>query len=308
MVDPPPVVALARYCTLAAVAVAIVLTACGADGSTFVPQGERGVLFHSDWSTETGTSASARFDRGKSRPWTDGWFDAASTVVIPVGDSLDFPTENVLANYVSPGRGGGQVRIVESDRYFEPPAIGESLYLRFYRRIALPDSHGGDQTTHGFHDDEACCSSGNLSLTVTTNGSGTFGLQLGTGYAANDTIAFWSTQPNALRKHQTYRMEFRIHRIQADAFRLYARVYDSDDRLVLSDRDFRATGWGARGNWSLADGLPLRFNSGRGVEALMAWRVGLNGLGGVTGSYPHGYWGAFAICTDDWCGPYDQGM
>lgn len=291
-----------------AAAVALLLTSCGTDPATFVPQGERGVVFHSDWGTATGTSSAARMDEAKPRPWTSGWFDGSSTAVIPVGDSLDFPTENVLANYVSPSGGGGQVMIVERDEYLDPVAVGESLYLRFYRRIVLPDTHRGDQTTHGFHDDVACCSSGNLGLTVTTTSQGTFGLHFSTGYATNDTIAFWSTPTDALRKNQTYRMEFRIHRVHPDSFTLDTRIYDSDERLQLSNRDFKAVGWGAEGDWSLADEIPLAFNSSRGSGALLDWRVGLNGLGGVAGEYPHGYWGAFAICTDDWCGPYEDGM
>lgn len=272
------------------------------------PPGDRVVLFHSDWSTATGTSSAALYDTDKAKPWTDGWFDSNSTVVIAEGDSLDFPTPNVLANRLSTSMGGGQVKILERDDYFDPPAIGESIYFRFYRRIALPNSHTGDQTTHGFHDDTRCCSDMNLSLTLSTTTSGTYGLEIGTGYAANDTIAFWSTPNSALQKFQTYRMEFRVHRVSHDGFKLEARVYDSSDQLVLSNQDFTATGWGARGNHSLADGKVLNFASSRGVNALLDLRLGLNGIGGVSGTYPHGYWGAFAVCANDWCGPYRDGM
>lgn len=271
------------------------------------PTGPRGVAFHSDWGTDIGMSPAALRDLSKDRPWTFHWGGDLNTVVVDEGFSLGFPTPNVLANTVTPSRNGGQVQIMEDDGYYPPPAIGESLYIRFYRRISLPDSHSADQTTHGFHDDILCCSTGNFAVTFIANTSGTFAVELNTGFATNDSLAYWTTESNALRKHETYRFEFQILRTGQETFQLHARVYDRNEVLVLGDDDFDTRGWGARRRWTLADNRELRFNSRRGVRGLLDMRVGLNSLNGVRSAFTHGYWGAFAICTQTWCGPYQDG-
>lgn len=269
------------------------------------PPGEQGVVFHSDWSTALGSSPDALMDASKARPWGTLWGTANTEVVSASG--LDFPTPFVLANKVTPSSNGGQVLITESDGYYAPPQIGESLYIRFYRRLSMPDSHTADQTTHGFHDDTACCSQGNLAITLFANTSGSYAMELATGYATNDTLAFWTTEPDAFQKNQTYRFEFQILRTGVETFQLHARVYDSNDQLVLGDEGFDTRGWGSRRRWTLADNRELRFNSNRGIAGLLDLRVGLNGINGVQSAFTHGYWGAFAVCTDDWCGPYRDG-
>jgi hypothetical protein len=86
---------------------------------------------------------------------------------------------------------------------------------------------------------------------------------------------------------------------------MHARVYDEDDALVADD-----TGWNYEHGGGTLASLDPTFNARSGGSPLCElFNAGLNGLEAIEGASDiYMYQGAFAIRSDDWCGPYADGI
>lgn len=265
-------------------------------------------LFHSDWSTDTGSGFSAVADAAKAKPWTTILdIDTLLEVVPTASLGLDFPTDNVL-QVTADDLGGGNVRAAQpqfrsNDGYIPIPNVGESLFYRYYLRVEVPDSYSADPLTHGTQDADDF-GQRNWQHELVTARNGTYDLRISVTNGASTNPwpdSFWRV---TLQKHTTYRIEQRIRRVASGQFTMHARIYDASGALVYHDPDFE----NADASATLADGLVHNFGTG-GAAQLNAFRTGLNGLGAQSGVFPFtfAYIGGVAICADAWCGPY-QGM
>ncbi|MEQ9318863.1 MAG: hypothetical protein RIF41_06865 [Polyangiaceae bacterium] len=266
-----------------------------------------GLAFESDWSTGLGQGADALRDADKDKPWTTILDNGGLLeVVATASEGLDFPTANVLKITANNGGSGlvpaAQPQFRTQDGYVPIPAVGESIFYRYYLRVEVPDSYSDDPLTHGTQDADDF-GLRNWQHEIVTRSDGTFDLRVSvTNSADNNPYPnhFWRVN---LDKNTTYRNEHQLELIAPGQFALRAAVFDVDDRQVYSDVDF-----------SNVDGVPLSaaapLNLGSGGAAqLGAFRTGLNSLVGThaPGTFPFtfAYVGGVAICRSTWCGPYD---
>ena len=268
----------------------------------------RRVVFSSDWSTARGRSREATLDRGKEVPW-DGQIGNGRLSEVISSEGFDFPSPNVLRveagwRVSPPGAAAQNHRLLEENGRIPVPSVGEGLFYRWYIRVVVPDDYAADTRTHPIQD-ASNGSRTNWSFNVMSKPAGLWSMWFDVG--GNRQNAWpnnhWNLGPS-LKKHQTYRVEVRVHRSGTATFSLHARVYDSGNQLLYDDSDFRNTNRSA----SLATGLGLRFND---VNRLAGFQVGFNGLnGGRENDYPIVlyYQGCVAVCVGDWCGPYANGQ
>jgi len=253
-----------------------------------------GVLFHSDWSTATGTSTAAVRDTDKARPWTrnvgQGGFEVRSTAAA----GRDYPT----TNFIQVNNTYAELTFQAADGYIPTPAVGESIYLRMYYRLTL-DGTAGD--THGTYFDDDPVGGVNwgpqaLGIYVVP-ASGASMAWLVTAATGQDPIYF--SPGERLNKHQTYRIELRYTRTGTDTYTLGARIYDASGVLLYGESDFQDDWW--------YDGSPKLVGrtftvDGAGAASMRGFKIGLEaGQGGGAAFAEHA---AIAICSDDWCGPY----
>lgn len=259
------------------------------------------LIFASAW------GAGDPMDGGK---WRLRIGNGRSNRVVPVGDSLNFPTVNVL-KVVGSWRGSPAGAAAENQRIDNLPdlQVGQSRGYRWYIRVIVPESYTGDTQTHPIQD--------------ATNGGGTnwmfqvfadqrvitSGPDSGR-VVRNEWSASWSVRgawPNnrficaeRLERHRTYRVEMLLTRLP-NGLTLAARLYDGD-RLACSETQFQNVN--RTGN--------LGTNPLLGIHDATQFRslqVGFNGLnGGTEGMYPVPlyYQGGVAVCVS-WCGEYRKG-
>jgi PKD repeat protein len=275
------------------------------------PSGSRTVVFHSDWSTATGTSNNAVMDQGKAKSWTEygGASNNQLRVVTASSTGLNWPAgmANVLqvnANNVRWGQVGFRI----GDNYFEPPrTAGESLYYRMYFSLVIPAGWGGDRFTHGWNDGGEGIGDGsfNFSWSIEEVGSG-YRFRARTGVGGSDPYVLWDHSRDAQR-NRVYRVEYQITRVDASNMRLHIRIYDESKTLIIDDSSYSSlqTPYGTR-----LDSNPLiPLNHRDGWDGFKYLRVGTNGYADGLGTGGiHSYFGGVAICTGDWCGPYSSGM
>lgn len=261
------------------------------------------VVFVSDWSTGTGTGDAARRDTGKSLPW-----DTASTTGAEIVSSagLDFPTTNV-AQITAIATTGPAVRWVldESNGDIPLPGIGESIYYRWYTRIAITDSY--DPSDNAYHPQEDGGGGGSQTnwgqrITINTDGTLRLGWQLrGTNTYPNNRYAAQGNGSGVLlNKDQTYRVEYRVLRTGAGTMNIHSRIYDSSGTLLYDDGDF----------WNLNSTVSLESDPSIAINILANMQGFAAGSNGFFGDEPESdllwaYLGGVMIRTDDWCGPYD---
>ncbi len=258
------------------------------------------VLFHSDWSTATGETSAALLDTDKPIPW-DSFRSNSSSYQIVVATGLDFPTTNVLRTDAiwrgSPaGAFAGGNRLSNG---IPNPAVGNSLFYRVYLRVATPDAYTADNLTHPYQDGPSG-SQTNWQHEVVTSPNGTWIHRLNTGNAWPNNR--WPSP--TLNKNQTYRFELQIHRIGTTTWNAHVRLYDSSDRLIATDADYNNINNSA----NLASTPTFTFNN---ISFLTGLQIGGNGwAGGVAGDYGFiaYYWGGLCVRTNDWCGPYANGI
>jgi hypothetical protein len=266
-----------------------------------------GLVFHSDFSTALGMSDAAWRDTNKPQPWDAIGGNGRSNEVIR-STGLDFPTTNVLkvvAGYRSGGGAASQSpRLPYQNGRIPIPAVGGSLYYRWYLRMVTPDSYMSDYATHPIQDGVAG-SETNWLFRIENRPNGTWNARFdvdATSANAHPNTHFGSNI--VLNKGVTYRFELQIHRTGTSTFQMHARIYNSSGVLLYDDDDFR----NANGSGSLANRPTLQFNQ---ISRLAGFQIGFNGLNvGGPELFPFTltYQSGICIRTDTWCGPYSGGI
>lgn len=284
-----------------------------------------GLVFVSDWGTAVGGTSAAVLDTGKAIPW-DGRVDQDAgdpaqnlTVVAASGVNLvtsaltlqaaGWPTPNALRlRWPSPG-GTRSAGIVYRSEGWTHPAIGESLYLRWYFVNDGDDALGGGTDDNSNHSIQSIGVGGAAGACATTwqvawGNRGAGGVANGTWRPtianANDPARF---RPNTyLTKGAVYRFELRIHRTAQNAMQFHARIFNSAGAPVLEDNDFVL----------VASATTLADNPNIGLpDSHISANCLRNAAFGAVGSGPpegvECYVGAVAISRSDWCGPYVPG-
>jgi hypothetical protein len=268
-----------------------------------------GVVFHSDWTTATGTSGQALLDMAKLQPWDatkgDGNGGAAVTSTVSWPDGI---TRALTISHVS-GNDNPGVRLAGSLPNF---TSGTRAY-RFYLNNVLPNDHRmGDDLVHPLQDGPGGGSNTNFQFELYDNGNGTYcprvlfsGAPAGGGGAhiQRYTIGGAITGSTcALPKGTAYRFELKFtYNAAADGLDGEFRVYnpdgslraDADDWLRVSDREPSSS---------------TRYYAVVDRTYFTSLQIGTNGWGGGTTSTPYvtWHWAGVAVCSD-WCGLYSAG-
>lgn len=267
------------------------------------------VLFFSDWSTATGSTAAALLDQNKSEPWTASWgsnFTSGAAVVDSASaECSGWRTENVLQ--MSAPNAVGQVYVLPQDGLLDTLANGES---RFYRLSVCMVSNNFNQT-HGVQDGVTTTYNSSASVGSTfwqdaTSGAGAWRLAFHmVDLGANDNT-WWepaTALKDSLKVGTVYRVEWQVRATSDTTFTLHARVYDeASNTLLLTDPDFDNNRFGD-GSLTLTDSTDLPFTSPSGIASTAGFLIGVNGYD-VAGSYIYAEYAGFAVCDSDWCGAY----
>lgn len=258
-------------------------------------------VFASDWRSGTGSSDAAVRDTAQAVPWDGVAGNGSLSEVVPA-TGLDFPSAHALLvrggwRSSPAGAAAENPRLNAGSGHLPVPAVGQSLFYRWYIRVVIPDSYVADDLTHPIQDGTNG-SVTNWQFEVTNNANATWNMSWNVGQNAWPNNRWFLQAP--LNKNQTYRVELQIQRTGTNAFNLHARVYDASNTLRYSDADFR----NANGSATLAGNPSLGFTA---VENLAGFQVGFNGLnGGQESDYPIDlyYQGGVAISRDGWLGAY----
>jgi hypothetical protein len=252
---------------------------------TAPPPPPAGILFQSDWSSALGTSDFAILDGARASPWTVS--GGVGLEVIPA-TGLDFPSTNVLRVTASVARSGFALLRKTG---LPVPAAPFNRYYRWYYRHVKPSIAGGNNQ-HPVQDGNAQ-SDCNWTFNVNQIDHATYRVNFGVeGVFPNDR---WFSP--ILQTNVTYRFEVHFIALSPSASQLHVRVYDSRGVLLYDDDDFR----NQAGTSTLASNPTFGMNNIANLDGLNA---GVNGVVNLTQDVVHSYQGAFAVCSNGWCGPY----
>ncbi|HYC52478.1 MAG TPA: hypothetical protein VEB19_15305 [Gemmatimonadaceae bacterium] len=281
------------------------------------PIGMSGVVFHSDWSSGRGRASTAIRDASKKRPWQIyiGGQERGQAVACSVvdGRALGFPTANCLQVDCIVGVPHndmqefhtGQVSNLPGGNAWPIPQVGESLYYRVYKRLAYPH-HVTEPPPTGNNNhclEERSGSRTNWSWTFYTAAEGwnpTFNVWVA---GLPTRFALGGMRPIRLARDRVYRLEWAVHRVSVDRRRHEARIYDGDDRLLHSTREF------STGRMSL-DGFTAPMNP----TQLDGLQLGTNGMGFNPPNEPRRsvipawFFAGVAVSNGGWCGAYRNGV
>lgn len=271
------------------------------------------LAFASDWSTAAGNTITAVRDGTKWEAFNIAYTPDRVSVVPAAG--LDFPAgmANVLAirypNTIN-GQPDQMYSGVNRRDAWELPPVGGSLYFRLYFRFDIGGFGGG---TH--HPVQSCVAAGGgcgqtwmkfqrpasgeaIPFILEVNGTGT--------YSGSPSHHIWGVQN--LQRGATYRVEEQYERTGPNTWIVRARLYDSANRLIRSEADFRCGWYGAAHAHTLADNVAVPL----GDASFLRMKLITNqGVGGGRGSddvaHQRIYYGGFAVSLSGWIGPYRVG-
>lgn len=301
---PPPGFSVTTSNPLTGVVVAV----SGSATATFTVQvvSTAGVVFHSDFGSARGTSDAALRDTSKPVPWDLQVGNGRLNEVVAAA-GLGFPA--TMSNVLKCGlewNGNGAptqlVRLENSGEHIRVPAVGGSIFYRWYIRVEQADAYTVDTNTHPIQDGFAV-SDCNWFLRIESHPDGTFIGRWQVTNANEFPNGFYSPPP--LAKRQVFRYELQILRNGTSTFQIHAKVFDATGRQVFSDSDFR----NANGTVSLADNPSINIHNLANLAGLNAGHNGVFGPGQQE-LFPmlHSYQGGFAVRTDTWCGSYENGI
>jgi hypothetical protein len=289
------------------------------------------IIFRSDWATALAQGAAnsdaALFDNGKvaANRWTGkiggGTWAADGAIIVANPGGFPAAMTNVFAVRIpqNPGLSAGGVagdagyaRILRKTG-MPVPAVGSSLYYRWYASVTIPFDEfpaGFDNAWHPVQDGQAT-GNANWEWEVVARRAGDLA-------SAQPAIGKWRCRWYYKAKASgdtrffkdldydtVYRFETRIHRTGENEFTPYVRVYGPDDlTLLYTNADFMGI--------SGAQNVPMT-----GIVSPFVLAANLDGLNcgqndvtiGMLGVVPpttmdFGYQGGFMVRSSDWCGPY----
>ena len=260
---------------------------------------EEGVVFQSDWSTDTGSSRNAVRDGGR---WKNYWeFNNGKPgqllSVVP-GGSVNAPGGRNALKVVQRGTAGYAAN-VQQDQVVPPST---DFYVRFYMRNDDTSAAGDHVVTVDTWK--------YANLTFMRKSSSSTGWQFvismyGCGYTY--PIGHWGPDVT-LSRGVWYRFEYGVNFVDGTHIQVHARVYDARGVQILGDADFRQTNyggekWNGRSDWTLASYYAAGYNFCVNPEALTHFGMGNNGQTESMDTGLAWYFTGVQIRTDWWPGP-----
>ena len=260
---------------------------------------EEGVVFQSDWSTDTGSSRNAVRDGGS---WKNYWeFNNGKPgqllSVVP-GASVNAPGGRNALKVVQRGTSGYAAN-VQQDNVVRPST---DFYVRFYMRNDDTSAAGDHVVTVDTWK--------YANLTFMRKSSSSTGWQFvismyGCGYTY--PIGHWGPDLT-LSRGVWYRFEYGVNFVDGTHIQVHARVYDASGVQILGDADFRQTNyggekWNGRSDWTLASYYAAGYNFCVNPEALTHFGMGNNGQTESMDTGLAWYFTRVQIRTDWWPGP-----
>jgi hypothetical protein len=253
-----------------------------------------GVVFESNWSTDTGTSREAVTD---GKRWGNYWEFNRGTGV------------QLLS--VVPGGPGGRnaLRVIQRGPTFAanlqqnnvvPPSKG--FYVRFYMRNDDTSSAGDHVVTVD------TWKYGNLTFLRKWNASNGWRFVVSL-YGCGFTYPIGHWGPDAvLQRGVWYRFEYFVDFVAATDVQVHPRVYDASGTQILSDADFQQSDfgnalWEGRNDWTLASYYKAGHSFCVDPAALRNFGLGNNGQAGALDTGLPWYFAGVQIRTDWWPGP-----
>lgn len=280
-----------------------------------------GIVFHSNWSTATGTSAAALLDTGKPLQWDTQIGNGNLNTIVPATANLDFPASmaNVMLNVAQFSSNASQrvltqfnSLLVASQHIPIPqPVNGQrDLYYRWYQRWVVPDSidtNGG--APHPIQDGPAA-SQTNWMWEVVINSDGTWLPRFN--FANTNSFPNNRWRSPVLPKNHTYRIELHIRRLTSTTFTAAAEIWDDKAGTRVQQSSDFVNGDGSQ---SLADSPVLNINDPSYFGAFQAGNNGPSWNNNSQSQFPFNLWylGGVAISTtplstSGWIGPYSGGI
>lgn len=290
----------------------------GTPSATGVSGGVGTVLLSSDWSVGTGTSDAIIREDGAAHPWDAIGYSSTKRLDVISAAGLGFPAG--MSNCLRALSPAGTQNFTQVQKFWSAPAIGESLYYRWYFRQGMTDAVGA-QSDSGNHTAESSIAPGSFG----SDGGWTFAW----GNRTDGTFQFFFevqpyantyklsagtnlyTSPVYLSKDTTYRFEWKIARVATTTASFEFKIFDEAvsatvalyDSANTSGYDWNAgpltTGTIASG---YASALPLPANSFTNIE------LGPNGSGWSLSSNQYNYYGGVRVTRGgSWIGAYVPG-
>ena len=280
-------------------------------GLQTAPLGAQTFLFHSDWSTATGTSSTALLDASKDRPWDAEKGDGNGGVAVTdtVSGLPDGITHALTISHIGDNDNPG----VRLDRSLPPFTSGKRAYRVYFKNV-LPDDHAIPTDRHPWQD-AAGGSNTNWEFNLTVDGAGQYAPYfdlLGScleceGVQWHRWTIGGGVQGDAstvVPKDSVYRFEVLLtHHPRGDSVDIEIKMYNADGSVRVDSDEWKR----------VTDGEPssvvswYAFNAAN-KDNLQDLQIGTNGWGGGSTSTPYvtWHWAALAVC-DDWCGPHGNG-
>ena len=254
-----------------------------------------GVVFDSDWSSDTGTSRRAVTDGGR---WKKYWeFNRGTGVqLLSVVGGFGPGGRNALKVVQ---RGPTYAAALQQDNVLPPL---KDFYVRYYMRNDDTSSSGDHVVTP----DTWLYPN----LTYMRKFSSATGWQFVTSYYGCGfiyPIGHW--RPNLTLSHGVwYRFEYFVHFVDATHMQVRPRVYDASGTQILSEADFRqqdwgSTSWNGRSDWTLASFYAAGHSFCVDPAVLTHLGLGNNGQAGAFDTGLAWYFAGVQIRTDWWPGP-----
>jgi hypothetical protein len=255
---------------------------------------QTGISWFTDWRSGTGTGTTALRDgSGTSAKWSsEACINPLLTVMPATG--LGFPAG--LANVLRTEFSAQLCRKVVRDTGWTTPAIGEYVFYRLYFRDDMPDGANGG----GAHLVESHIGDIAWALRWQNASAGNFRFEWVFPRQAQSDIAFGTS----LQTGATYRVEWRLQRIDATNAKASVRIYNSSGTMVADDSNLLNSG-----SVSLATRNPSITGISSVNNDLRSIDLGQSGQFGATaGPGIYVYFGGLAVrVTSDangWIGPY----
>lgn len=254
-----------------------------------------GVVFQSDWSSDTGRSRRAVTDGGR---WKNYW-------------EWNHDTTGFQLLSVEPGGPGGRnaLKVVQRGPTYAanvqqngvvPPAT--DFYVRFYVRNDDTSSAGDHVVTV----DTWRYANLTFLRKWSVGTAWRFAVSMyGCGYTY--PIGHWSPDVT-LQPGVWYRFEYYVRYVDRTHVEVHPRVYDAAGTQILGDADFRQSDWGGsawdgRSDWTLASYYSAGHSFCVDPAAMTNFGLGNNGQQGAADTGLPWYFAAVEIRTDWWPGP-----
>ena len=276
---------------------AALLRAAGWLGSAY--HYEDGVVFQSDWSTDTGTSRKAvrDGDRWKNYWEFNGGRPGQLLSVVP-GSSVNAPGGRNALKVVQRGTSGYAANVQQNN--VVPPST--DYYVRFYMRNDDTSAAGDHVVTVD------TWQYANLTFMRKVSGSSgwRFVISLyGCGYTY--PVGHWG--PAVTLQHGVwYRFEYHVAFVDSTHVQVHAKVFDASGTQILADADFQQSAygqevWNGRNDWTLASYYAAGYSFCVQPSALTHFGMGNNGQNGSVDTGLAWYFAGVQIRTDWWPGP-----